>query len=202
MAPRGMDVGADGSVYIADFYNDVIRRVKPDGTMVIVAGRQRPRTTHPAATAATAAPRPRPICTCPSDVEVGAGRVAVHRRLRQPPHPQGRPEGTISTVAGRGDNLNQAVLGDGGPATQASIIYPGASRWLDGTLFISEGHLRGYRVRRVGPDGNVTTYAGGGNSTADNIQATSFNFNHHDNRIDAIDLDDAGNLYIASGGKS
>jgi hypothetical protein len=40
--PQGMAVGADGSVYIADFYNDVIRRVRPDGTITIAAGRQRP----------------------------------------------------------------------------------------------------------------------------------------------------------------
>ena len=40
--PSGMAVGADGSVYIADTANDVVRRVRPDGTMVIVAGRQRP----------------------------------------------------------------------------------------------------------------------------------------------------------------
>ena len=36
--PRDADVGPDGSIYIADTFNHVIRRVTPDGTITTFAG--------------------------------------------------------------------------------------------------------------------------------------------------------------------
>ena len=62
---------------------------------------------------------------------------------------------SISTAAKLGEN------GDGGPATQASLLFPrGVAVARDGTVYVSENAF--HRVRRVAPNGVITTYAGTG----------------------------------------
>jgi RHS repeat-associated protein len=62
----------------------------------------------------------------------------------------------FETIAGGGN-----VLGDGGPATQAKLNPPrGISVGPDGSLYIVDGGHRS--IRRVTPDGTITTVAGNG----------------------------------------
>jgi len=96
--------------------------------------------------------------------------------------------GIIRTVAG---GARCDSTGDGGPAKAALLKDPRAVA-VDshGTIFLSEG----CRVRRIDPDGNITTYAGksdcgfsgdGGLATKAMVDA------------DGLALDEDGNLYIA-----
>ena len=87
-------------------------------------------------------------------------RHAVHLRHRQRAHPPGRARrATISTVAGGGD---PDALGDGGPATaRVAAAARAASRWPPTARSTSPTTGRD-RVRRVTPDGRITTAAGGG----------------------------------------
>src|SRR5262249_34709719 len=69
---------------------------------------------------------------------------------------EGVQNGLITTVAGGGIGF-----GDGGPATAAHLEYPdGVAVGPDGSLFIADPGTG--RVRRVGPDGGITTGAGNG----------------------------------------
>jgi YD repeat-containing protein len=73
-----------------------------------------------------------------------------------------RPDGIIETFAGSGVN-GQATVddGDGGPATSASLSYPAdVAVGPDGSVFIADAGNN--RVRRVSPDGRISTYAGTG----------------------------------------
>jgi uncharacterized protein (TIGR03437 family) len=100
--------------------------------------------------------------------------------------------GTITTVAGNGDNT---FAGDGGPATSASLGYPGGTV-VDpaGNLFIVDGSNN--RIREVS-GGIITSVAGTGapGFTGDGgapLQA----------ELDSpfpITLDSAGNLYVGDG---
>src|SRR3954449_5844157 len=66
--------------------------------------------------------------------------------------------GTISTVAGPGVS---GTSGDGGPATQAYIGSDvGVTALPDGSYLIA--HQAAAAVRRVLPDGTITTVAGNG----------------------------------------
>jgi len=73
------------------------------------------------------------------------------------------PDGIITTVAGTGVF---GFSGDGGPATLAKMAGPrGVAVAPDGSLYIADvGNLfivnTGNRIRRVGPDGIITTVAG------------------------------------------
>ena len=65
---------------------------------------------------------------------------------------------TIETFAGSG---KQGFSGDGGPATNALIDNPfGVVRGPDGAIWFCE--YTGQRIRRVAPNGTITTIAGTG----------------------------------------
>jgi YD repeat-containing protein len=65
---------------------------------------------------------------------------------------------TITTVAGNGTS---GFSGDGGPAMQASLSDPrGVAVGPDASLYITD--YPNTRIRRVGPDGIITTVAGNG----------------------------------------
>jgi RHS repeat-associated protein len=68
------------------------------------------------------------------------------------------PDGTQTTVAGTG---TAGFSGDGGPATQAELDEPyDVAVASDGTLYIAD--YWNCRVRRVAPDGIISTVAGNG----------------------------------------
>ncbi len=96
----------------------------------------------------------------------------------------------IETFAGTGQ---QGFSGDGGPATQARIDNPfGVVRGPDGAIWFCE--YTGQRVRRVAPDGTLSTVAGCGKKgyTGDGGPALEATFNlPHEIRFDA-----AGDLYV------
>ena len=99
-------------------------------------------------------------------------------------------EWTISTFAGTGV---QGGSGDGGPATAAQIDNPfGVVRGPDGAMWFCE--YTGQRIRRVAPDGTISTMAGTGakgysGDGGPALKAT-FNLPHE------IRFDKEGNYYL------
>ena len=68
-------------------------------------------------------------------------------------------DGIINTVAGT--IINYGYNGDGIPASQASLQSPQAvAVGADGSVYIAD--TSNYRIRRIGPDGIITTVAGNG----------------------------------------
>jgi uncharacterized protein (TIGR03437 family) len=70
------------------------------------------------------------------------------------------PDGNITAIAGSGDH---GFSGDGGPATKALLSHPGAIA-LDGKGSVYFADTANYRIRKIAPDGTITTFAGGGTS--------------------------------------
>jgi RHS repeat-associated protein len=67
-------------------------------------------------------------------------------------------DGVITTVAG---TVDLGFTGDGGPATQARLSSPRkVAVGPDGSVYVSDAS--NHRIRRVGPDGIITTVAGNG----------------------------------------
>ncbi|MGV3556946.1 NHL domain-containing protein [Larkinella arboricola] len=101
------------------------------------------------------------------------------------------PDGIITTVAGNG---TYGFSGDGGPALQASMDRP-THIVVDslGNLFFSD--MYNHRVRKVTPDGMITTVAGNGQPgfNGDWQAATSASLNYPG----ALVIDAQGNLLIA-----
>jgi hypothetical protein len=147
----------DGSVLVAEATEVV--RVAQDGTTEVVAGSANggfsgdggPATAAQLQYASGVAPLP------------GGGFLIAdlgNERIRLV-----AADGTISTVAGSGSPDSPTFGGDGRPAVKARLGYPAdVAATPDGGFVIAD--MYNYRVRRVGPDGKITTIAGGGRRKA------------------------------------
>lgn len=164
-SPQGLAVAPDGSVYVADTGNRVIRRIAPNGIITTVAGTpgvQCNPFTNPCGDGGQAL---QAQFTSPFTLAFGPDGsyyiVDNVHRIRKV-----APNGIITTVAGTGAPCasSTAACGDEGPAAQAQLNLPlGVTVAPDGSIYIAGSNNR--RVRRVGPDGRITTIAGSGNPT-------------------------------------
>jgi len=183
--PDGLFVDADRNLYISDDLNNRVRRVAPDGTITTVAGNGSSSFCGdggPATQACLYNPHGLFVDPASNLYIADAGNNRVQRVA---------PDGTITTVAGNGSS---SFCGDGGPATQACLNIPDGL-FVDpaGNLYIADQGNN--RVRRMAPDGTITTVAGNGSSSfcGDGGPATQACL-YAPMRLF---VDAAGNLYIA-----
>lgn len=150
--PYGVTVGPDGSLYIADRRNHRIRHVALDGRITTVAGTDTGGFSGDGGQASQAR------LLFPSKVEIGPdGSLYIADTLNHRIRRVGSNK-IITTVAGNGV---RDFTGDGGPATLASLHSPSdVTIGPDGSLYIAD--TNNVRIRRVGPDGIITTVAGTG----------------------------------------
>lgn len=103
-------------------------------------------------------------------------------------------DATIQTIAGNG---RRGFSGDGGPARKAKLAgYSGLAVDREGNVYVSDtDHAR---VRKIAPDGTITTFAGTGKHgfSGDGGPASSAKLFHPQ----ALAVDQAGTLYIAESG--
>jgi NHL repeat len=151
--PSGVAVDRIGNIYIADNYNNRIRKVATNGIITTVAGNGSYRYSGDGIAATNAS------LWNPRGVAVdAAGNLyiadTINKRIRKVD-----TDGIISTVAGNG---GARYSGDGGAATSASVNYP-QDVAVDsfGNLYIAD--TLNYRIRKVATDGIITTIAGNGN---------------------------------------
>jgi sugar lactone lactonase YvrE len=194
--PHDVAIGPDGDLYIADSSNQRIRRVDAEtGIISTFAGGGTPLY-NSGGFAGDGGPAATARLWFPTAVDVAPnGDVYIadtnNGRIRK----VDGATGIITTVAGTG---RAAYSGDGGPATAADLYLPwGVAADADGNVFI--GDTGNYRVRRVdAATGLISTYAGGGTLLADGNggPATAAQVT----RPRGLDVDDAGNLFIAEEG--
>lgn len=110
------------------------------------------------------------------------------------------PDGTRVTVAGNGPRCNgvtTAPCGDGGPALQAGLgTIIALALGPDASLYMADSYLN--KVRRIGPDGIITTFAGTGiaGDSGDGGPATQARLDF----MGAITVGPDGSVYIADEG--
>jgi RHS repeat-associated protein len=154
---RAGAAGPDGSVYLVDGGHHRVRRVGPDGIIETVAGGGEPPEEGQGPDTGDGGPATDAWLGNPGAVALGTDGslyIADGYRVRKV-----APDGTIDTVAGTGDD--GAPSGDGGPATSAVLgAGDGIAVATDGTLYVADGDH--HVVRRIGPDGTISTFAGTG----------------------------------------
>jgi DNA-binding beta-propeller fold protein YncE len=157
--PTGVAIDAAGGILVVDASNRV-RRIAY-GTITTVAG------SGVAGQVSEGLPLPEdggPAIDAQMNDPIGVaidhdGNIliadALYHRIRRI-----TPDGLITTIAGNGI---PSFLGDGGPATAANLQYPtGVALDHDGNVYIADA--ANHRIRRIDPDGTITTVAGTGSA--------------------------------------
>ncbi len=183
--PDDVSVDRFGNVFIADRNNHRIRKVDTNGIITTVAG------TGSSGYNGDDIPAIEAKLNHPDDVVVDQlGNIFIadtdNNRIRKVD-----TKGIITTVAGNG---TKGDGGDGGLAIDAELGEPYEVAVDEvGNIFIVNviGHYND-SVRKVDTNGIITTVAGGGSSTQDNIPAVQAKI-----RASGIIVDQAGNFLIA-----
>ena len=182
--PSGVAVDIAQNVYIADMQNGRVRKVSGDGVINTIAGN------GVYADGGDGGPATSAQSYWPLGVAVDtAGNVYVtdsnNSRIRKI-----SAGGVITTFAG---NETGGFSGDGGPASAALLRRPwGLAFDSARNLFVAD--YANHRVRRISPDGTITTVAGTGVTGSAGVggQATSAQLT----TPYSVAVDPSGNLYI------
>jgi sugar lactone lactonase YvrE len=150
--PWGVALDAAGSLYIADSGNGVVRKVEASGVITTVAGggSNSPGDGKPATQASLTQPT-----AVAFDI---SGNLLIAERAGQRVRSV-NASGIISTIAGTGQ---AGFSGDGGLALNATFENSeGLAVAPDGTILVADSNNG--RVRKILPNGTISTFAGGGN---------------------------------------
>jgi len=180
----GLAVDASNNVYIADYANNVIRKVNTAGIISTVAGTGAGGSTGDGgpATDATLFQAWGVCLDAAGNLYIA---VASNHNIRKV-----NTSGIISTIAGTG---TPGFSGDGSPATAAEFNNPpGVAVDATGNVYIADQFNN--RVRKINSAGIVSTIAGTGVAgyNGDNIAATSAQLN----LTNSLTFDHTGRLLI------
>ncbi|WP_461463657.1 T9SS type B sorting domain-containing protein [Mucilaginibacter sp.] len=149
-APMGIGIDAFGNLYVADMFNNMIRKITPAGIVSTVAGNGSYGSSNGIGAVAS--------FTQPEDVTIDAvGNMFVadagNNEIRKI-----TPAGMVSTLAGSG-----AVGKSDGTGSAASFKFPCAITYCAGNLYVADASNQ--IIRKVTPVGVVTTIAGAANGS-------------------------------------
>ena len=187
--PTGLAVDGSGNLYIADFGNNVVRKLSTGGTITTIAGNGRQGYSGDGGLGTLAQLNGAQAVAVDS-----AGNVYIadtlNSRVRMV-----TSGGNISTIAGTGI---PGTAGDGGPATQAQIVTPaGIAVDSTGAVYITDFSKNVRKIVRNGPIFTIAGtsargYSGDGGSAA---SATL-------NGPTELAVDSKNNIYVADSGNN
>ncbi|GHC84167.1 NHL repeat-containing protein [Streptomyces flavofungini] len=183
--PVDVAIDGEGNLYIADIYNNRVRKVSPSGIITTVAGNGEAGYVSDGGPAiATRLHHPHGVAL-DREGNLYISEWSGHRVRKV------NRSGIITTVAGNG---TAGYVSDGGPAIATRLQHPdGLAFDREGNLYIAE--YSNHRVRKVTPNGIITTVAGNGTAgfVSDGGPAIATRLNGPRR----VAVDEAGNLYVS-----
>ncbi len=175
-APRGITIDTTGNLYVGDFFNHKIRKITPNGQVTTIAGSTKGFADGIGSLAKF---------DFPEDVAIdAAGNLYItdvfNNKIRKI-----SSTGQVSTIAGSTEGFTD------GQGVNAKFSAPvGITIDNAGNLYITD-HVN-HKIRKITPNGLVTTIAGSTSGFADGIgNVAKFDFQ------DGIEIDATGNLFIS-----
>lgn len=177
--PTGVAADAVGNIYVADFGNNLIRKIAPTGAVTTLAGSTKSGSTNGIGTSA--------LFNGPAGVAVDAlGNVYVadfaNNLIREI-----TPAGVVTTLAGSGKagsaNGSGTAASFNGPRSVAVDVI--------GNVYVADANNN--LIRKIDPTGVVTTLAGSGAKGNASGSAATASFNYPS----GVAVDAAGNVYVA-----
>ncbi len=183
--PNALVFDSQGNLYIADSGNHAIRKLSPLGQVTTLVGGTAGYADGPLIAARLFNPKGLAI-DAQDNLYVSEGGLVTDGGMTRFHIRKITPAGWVSTLAG--SSQGQA---DGPGATAAFLRPEGLAIDSQGNLYVAD--TGNHRIRRVSPDGRVSTFAGSVQGYADGIGSAA--------RLDGpadIELDPAtGNLYVS-----
>ncbi|HLK19665.1 MAG TPA: hypothetical protein VKT81_11940 [Bryobacteraceae bacterium] len=186
-APFGIALDSAGNLYIADTYNNVIRKVS-NGVITTIAGTGQPGSSGDGGSALNATlylPTRLAVDAAGNVYFVETTNTAIPSRVRKVD-----TSGNISTVAGGGSQFSDGIL-----ATNAGMIALAVTVDASGNLYIVDSFAMG--IRKVNPQGIISTIAGGSGTfgfSGDGGPALKAQFSFQ--AFPSIAADASGNVYV------
>jgi sugar lactone lactonase YvrE len=177
--PYGIAVDKDGNVFVADWDKDEIKKINPAGVVTVFAGSGQ-RGAKNAKGALASFYLPEGIALDQNgNLYVADCYNNMIRKITS--------DGTVSTLAGA--SKKGAADGKG---SDASFSHPdGLTVDKNGNVYVAD--VGNNKIRKITPDGMVTTLAGTGKRGANNGPAGGATFY----RPFGVTADNAGNIYVA-----
>ncbi len=183
--PTGVSVDGAGNVFVADYYNNIIRKITPAGVVSTPAGSAgNVGGVDGTGTAASFA--------YPNALAVGANGTIFVTDSDNATIRKVTTAGVVSTFAGTAGNYGSVD----GTGAAANFSYPvGVTVDANGNVYVAD--FSDYTIRKITSAGVVSTFAGTANNygSADGVgAAAAFNLPL------GVAVDTSGNVYVADAG--
>ena len=189
--PSGIAVDAGGTVYVADTDNCTIRKVTPDGYVMTIAGYASVRTGNGGLGGYVDGANSVALFKSPSGIAVDKwgnlyitdGNAAIRKVT---------PDAVVTTLAGGGVSGDADGIGRGAQFNSSQGIA------VDGNGNVYVADTGNNKIRKITPDGVVTTLAGSENTGSSDGTGSVAQFNSPT----GVAVDGNGNVYVADSGNN